>query len=164
MTDDLHAPLGQKKKPVKRHFPFVKAGAFLAIGLLVLSLLSLTGWSIVVEDPLGGEPVAIANADVRLQIAVKKPDDAPTKVQAAGVTDLSRPDGAAPSPPPGSRLVTIIDGTNGKRQNVIVPEFDEKNAAPEDQPVTRPRPSPLPKVGTDGPRAAKAAAAKQSIP
>ena len=162
MTDDLHAPLGQKK-PVKRHFPLVKAGAFLATGLLVLSLFGFAGWAIVVEDPLGGEPVAIANADVRLQIAVKKPDDAPTKVQAAGVTDLSTPDLAAPTPPPGSRLVTIIDGSNGKRQNVIVPEFDEKNAAPEDPPVTRPR-SPLPKVGTDGPRAAKAAAAKQSIP
>ena len=164
MTDDLHAPLGQKKKPVKRHFPFVKTGALLANGLLVLSLLGFAGWSILVEDPLGGEPIAIANADVRVQLAAKKPDDASVTAQATGVIDLSKPDGAAPAPPPGSRLVTIIDGTNGKRQNIIVPEFDEKKASPEERLVKRPRLAPTPNAGPDGPRSAKAAAAKQYTP
>src|SRR6267142_566811 len=121
MTDDLHAPLGLSK-PVKRRFPFVRATAYLTIGLLVLSLLGFAGWTFMVDDPLGGEPMAIANADMRVRNAVKKPDEPPIRVQAAAVTDVSTLDSAPPSMPTGTRIVTIIDGRSGKRQDVVVPE------------------------------------------
>jgi hypothetical protein len=163
MTDDLHAPLGQSK-PVKRRFPFVRATAYLTIGLLVLSLLGFAGWTFMVDDPLGGEPIAIASADVRVRNAVKKPDEPPIRVQAAAVTDVSTSDAAPPSMPTGTRIVTIIDGTSGKRQNVVVPEFNEKNAAPEDRLIERPRQGTLPKAGPEGPRAAKSNPAKHAIP
>src|SRR3954453_19976636 len=116
MTVDLHAPLGQRKS-VTRRFRLVRASVYLTLGLLVLSLMGIAGWAIVVDDPLGGEPVAIAMADVHVQSAVKKPADTPTKA----VTDVSMSDAAPTSAPPGSRLVTIIDGSNGRRQNIVVP-------------------------------------------
>ena len=162
MTVDLHAPLGQRKA-VKRRFPFVRASVYLTLGLLVLSLAGFAGWAIVVDDPLGGEPVAIANADVRVQSAVKKSADTPIKVQTAGVTEVSMSDAAPAFAPPGSRMVTIIDGSNGKRQNIIVPEFDERNASAGDRLIDRSPQGSLAKAGT-APRAAKATPAKQNIP
>jgi len=160
MTVDLYAPLGQRKA-VKRRFQFVRASVYLTLGLLVLSLLGFAGWAIVVDDPLGGEPVAIANADVRVQSAVKKPADTPTKVQTAGVTEVSMSDAVPVSAPPGSRMVTIIDGSNGKRQNIIVPEFDERNAAAGEKLIDRSPQGPLAKAGA-APRSAKSTPAKST--
>jgi hypothetical protein len=160
MTVDLYAPLGQRKA-VKRRFQFVRASVYLTLGLLVLSLVGFAGWAIVVDDPLGGEPVAIANADVRVQSAVKKPAD--TQVQTAGVTEVSMSEAAPASAPPGSRMVTIIDGSNGKRQNIIVPEFDERNAAAGDRLIDRSPQDSSAKAGT-APRAAKSTPVKQNIP
>ena len=159
MTVDLYAPLGQRKA-VKRRFQFVRASVYLTLGLLVLSLVGFAGWAIVVDDPLGGEPVAIANADVRVQSAVKKPADT-IKVQTAGVTEVSMSDAVPVSAPPGSRMVTIIDGSNGKRQNIIVPEFDERNAAAGDRLTDRSPQGPLAKAGA-APRSAKSTPAKST--
>ncbi len=161
MTVDLYAPLGQRKA-VKSRFEFVRASVYLTLGLLVLSLLGFAGWAVVVDDPLGGEPVAIANVDVRVQSAVKKPADSPIKVQTAGVTEVSMSDAEPLSAPPGSRMVTIIDGSNGKRQNIIVPEFDEKNAAAGEKLIDRSPQGPLAKAGA-APRSAKSTPAKQTV-
>ena len=163
MTDDLQAPLGQTR-PVDRRFPFVKASAYLMIGLLALSLLGFAGWAFAVDDPFGGEPIAIAGVDVRVQSTVRKADEPPIKVQGTAPTDVAISDAALPSAPPGTRIVTIIDGMSGRRQNVVVPEFVEQNTAPEDRSTDRSRQNPLPKAGSDGPRVAKSTSAKQMIP
>src|SRR5205823_6531604 len=138
MTDDLSAPLGQRR-PVKHRFPFARASAYLATGLLVSSLFVFAGWTFAIDDPLGGEPIASAGTDMRVLSAVKNPDETAIKVQAAGATDASISDATPPAPPPGTRMVTIIDGTSGRRQNFVVPEFDAKNAMPEDRMTDRSR-------------------------
>jgi len=107
--------------------------------------------------------------DVRVQSTVRKADEPPIKVQGTAPTDVAISDAALPSAPPGTRIVTIIDGMSGRRQNVVVPEFVEQNAAPEDRSTDRwspdrSRQNPLLKAATDGPRAAKSTSAKQVIP
>jgi hypothetical protein len=55
--------------------------------------------------------------------------------------------------------VTIIDGSNGKRQNIIVPEFDERNAAAGEKLIDRSPQGSLSKTGA-APRVAKSTPAK----
>ena len=60
-TDELNAPLGQHKKPKKMPKlpvggPQLVAGALGVFGLVVV------GWAALVNDPLGGEPVAVVAA------------------------------------------------------------------------------------------------------
>jgi hypothetical protein len=60
-------------------------------------------------------------------------------------------------------MVTIIDGSNGKRQNIIVPEFDERNAAAGDKLIDRSPQGPLAKAATV-PRSAKSTPDKSTPP
>jgi hypothetical protein len=132
------------------------------------------GWAIVRDSPLGGEPIATAASNPR--------PDAGTPAKGAGtgrpagsptVADKTRPnryDGPAPgerpaepAPPPGSKTVTIIDGSSGKRQQVVVPNTPNDKTAPNGKPVvpeerlTEPsRHGPLPKITQDGVRPADA--------
>jgi len=122
--------------------------------LLILPLVVFATWTLVVGDPLGGEPIAFASADLLPQNIVKKPDDAPVNVQVSGSTDITAPQ---PASPPGTRLVTIIDGTSGRRQSVLVPEFDGKGAAADNRAVDGPRQAPK---AIDNNRAARPMPAK----
>jgi uncharacterized protein len=152
MTDDLSAPLGQRK-PVNGRIPLAKAGAYAAIGLLSLSLLGFVGWTVVVDDPMGGEPTAFAAADVRMLNTAKNAEEPSGKPRVPGVIDAPGPENT-PSAPPGSRTVTIIDGSSGKRQSVVVPESDDKGSGAEDRLTERSRHGPVPKVAPDGARPA----------
>jgi polysaccharide deacetylase 2 family uncharacterized protein YibQ len=125
-SDDLNAPLGQKngrdksKNPSKLPGPQILAGALGLFGLLAVS------WALFVNDPLGGEPVAVVATKLPPQTAAAKPDDGDGKQH-------SRHDGPADkapdpviaavkaAPPPGSKTVTIIDGSSGKSQDVVIP-------------------------------------------
>ncbi|MES1155054.1 MAG: divergent polysaccharide deacetylase family protein, partial [Pseudorhodoplanes sp.] len=112
-TDDLNAPLGQSSTGKKRSrlpiaFPQAAAGA---LGLFV-AVFAL--WALIADDPLGGEPRAIVIADQPKAAAVTAP--------AAGPTRYDGPDpAAAAAKPSGTQTVTIIDGSSGKRQEVLVP-------------------------------------------
>ncbi len=153
MIDDLNAPLGQGKK--------AKRGAALAAfvphalaGALALSLVSFTFWAATADDPLGGEPTALLAID---QGTAKVAEDASAPVKGE---QPSRYDG----PAPGSKTVTIIDGTSGKREEVTIPSTpgspraSNASAAPaiEAAPAVNPhliensRHGSIPKIGPDG--------------
>ncbi len=161
--DDLNTPLG-RDKPKKPRKLSVAAPQILA-GLLGLCGLVVVGWAAFVNDPLGGEPVAV--------VATGLPSAGPTKPaaqndgahQARHDGSESKPAAASaasppqtPAPPPGAKTITIIDGSSGQRQEVVVPGTRAGAAAPK-LPVDRKllettRHGAIPKVGADGARAA----------
>jgi polysaccharide deacetylase 2 family uncharacterized protein YibQ len=173
-ADDLTAPLG-KTRPSNRRFALPIGVPQLVIGVLGLPLIVFLGWAIVRDDPLGGEPMTMAPSNPRPETGAPKgagkgagrPGDSPT------VADKTRPnryDGPAPGeqppepdPPAGSKTVTIIDGSSGKRQQVVIPNTPNDRPTPNDKPavseerLTEPsRHGPLPKIGQDGVRPADA--------
>jgi uncharacterized protein len=153
VADDLSAPLGQDKKPKRRRaLPIVVPQAI--VGLLSLFVVVLLGWAVIVDDPFGGEPVAV----VRTDMAAVNPGGKSESASARPVGQANRPDSpppgeaAPPSAPPG-RTVTIIDGTSGKRQDIVLPGPAEDKAGRIDPRLTESsRHGPLPKVGADGAR------------
>jgi len=157
-VDDLSAPLGQDKTPKPRlALPAIVPWA--VAGLLSLSVLTFLGWAMLAEEPLGGEPVAVARADLSAASADRKSAEAPRIVAGQPANDRpSRRDGppieaTQPAGPP-PRTVTIIDGTSGKRQEVVIPgSAPESKPAGTDARVTEnSRHGPLPKVAPDGSR------------
>ena len=110
-TDDLTKPLGQTPAR-KKHFvlPIPVAMRSLA-GILGLCAALLIGWILFVDDPYGGEPMAVISA---VTAAPGKTAAAPIKPDPAAPLALSEPGR------PGANTVTIIDGSTGKRQEVTV--------------------------------------------
>jgi hypothetical protein len=148
-ADDLSAPLGQTKPPRRR-----RAAPLLAPGLALAALstfaLLLAGWAMLVDDPLGGEPVAA----VRLEAAFAGPPLEAGAVRGAASSGADRPtrhDGSsaaatpAPSPAPVGRIITIIDGSSGRREQVVLPEPAETPPAGAEPglPTTRAKPTSL---------------------
>jgi len=120
MTDDLSTPLGQKTERQKRRFrlPFTAMQA-LAV-LLGLFLVAFLAVALFTDNPFGGEPVA--------RIALRTPA-ADEKLPAAA---SGRPEPAAKSaqaPSGDSKTVTIIDGSSGKRQDVVIGSDADKAGA-----------------------------------
>jgi polysaccharide deacetylase 2 family uncharacterized protein YibQ len=112
MTDDLSTPLGQKTERQKRRFrlPFTAVQALaVLLGLFLVAFLAIALFS---DNPFGGEPVA--------RIALRTP--AADEKLPAGAS--GRPEPAAKSaqqaPSGDSKTVTIIDGSSGKRQDVVI--------------------------------------------
>ena len=121
-SDDLNAPLGQTKAKKLRKLP--AAAPQMLAGLLGLCGLVVVGWAAFVNDPLGGEPMAV--------VATKaaNPANDSKNGKAGDGKEHSRHDGiAATAPaasekagaPPGSQTITIIDGSSGKSKDVIIP-------------------------------------------
>jgi hypothetical protein len=144
-TDDLGTPLdsGRNHRSGKRRsvslLPLIAGalGAIILVGLL---------WIAFVDDPLGGEPVAV--------VAIEAPD--------ARATPSDRPPETAGSPPQkpaeqSSRTVTIIDGKSGARTEVPVddPQGSAKGPAELlDARIVESSPhGPIPRIGPDGLRA-----------
>ena len=110
-ADDLSAPLGQNTERRERRFrmPFSAMQAIAA--LLGAFLLAFAGFAIFGRNPLGGEPVA--------NIAIRQMGQDEKAVAAAAHTE---PGKTAPGPAAAGeqRTVTIIDGSSGKRQDVVI--------------------------------------------
>jgi polysaccharide deacetylase 2 family uncharacterized protein YibQ len=168
--DDLNTPLGQdkdKQKPAKQRA--FGAPQLLAALLAVFGLV-IAGWAALVNDPLGGEPMAVVS----------------TKSPASAARDATpgdrRHDGtAAPPasaevkipPPADAKTVTIIDGSSGKRQEVVVPGKPEARPKPDERsslaPVDRKllettRHGAIPVAAKDGGRPATAYAQPRALP
>ena len=115
MHDDLNAPLGQRQKASRRaaFLPFLPRAL---AGALALLLIGFALWAATANDPLGGEPSALVVID---PAAVAKPAGTTATTPAAepAKIEVRRPEG----PPPGSKTVTIIDGSSGKREEVTIP-------------------------------------------
>jgi polysaccharide deacetylase 2 family uncharacterized protein YibQ len=114
-ADDLSTPLGQE--PVHRRrwrLPWTASQALAA--LLGLFLAAFLGVALFHHDPMGGEPVA------RVALHAPAAKTAATKAPATAASE------ATPAPPtpkstvpgPGQKTITIIDGSSGARQDVVV--------------------------------------------
>jgi hypothetical protein len=129
-VDDLSAPLGQQtaRKPRRRYrLPFTLTQA-LAV-LFGLFLLAFAGFVLFNDNPLGGEPatrVAIRTAPPAEKAAAPAAEAPPPVVKSAA--ELK------PAEPAGKRTITIIDGSSGARQDVVVsgdaPDKADSEAAP----------------------------------
>ena len=112
-ADDLSTPLGQNTARRKRRFrlPFTAMQA-LAV-LLGLVLVGFAGFALFNDNPLGGEPIA--------RIALRHPSPA-AKMPRQPESQPSRWRNRPPSKPrPASqKTVTIIDGSSGARQDVVI--------------------------------------------
>jgi uncharacterized protein len=114
-ADDLSAPLGQSKSSERRRRLPAAVGSAIA-GLLALMLGVFLGWMLLVDDPLGGEPVAVVT-----RVAPPPPP------RGSGPESKAQPERALA----GGATVTIIDGMSGKRQDVpIGPSGKDAEAAP----------------------------------
>jgi polysaccharide deacetylase 2 family uncharacterized protein YibQ len=110
-ADELSTPLGQETKRKKRRFrlPFTVMQA-LAV-LLGLFLVGFATIALFTDNPFGGEPVA--------HIALRKTPVADEKSATAGSEQAAK---SAPKQPAAAenKTVTIIDGSSGKRQDVVI--------------------------------------------
>jgi polysaccharide deacetylase 2 family uncharacterized protein YibQ len=168
--DDLNAPLGQDKRKKLPMLP-VAAPQLLA-GILGLSGLVLVAWAAFVNDPLGGEPVAVvATKPIAATQARRDADgDGAHHTRYDGPT-VKAPDAAAAAKAatslPGSKTVTIIDGSSGKRQEVVIPDNASDGApkAPIDGKLLETtRHGAIPKIGPSGLRAAALYAHPRRLP
>ena len=129
-ADELSTPLGQKtvSKTRRLRLPFTAMQA-LAV-LLGLVLVGFVGIALFNDNPLGGEPAA--------HVALRKAETpaAADKQALAGQTEPAAKSTTAKPPAAASdaKTVTIIDGSSGKRQDVVIGAGDPGDKADADTP------------------------------
>jgi len=129
-------------------------------GILGLFLTLFAVWVVTLENPLGGEP--IATASIPLPTTAGKMAETSGKSGADGHSRYDGPDRAGANsamPPAGGKIVTIIDGTSGKRQEVAVSETAERGpdgASIDDRLFERSRHGRIPKLAAGGIRSVEA--------
>jgi polysaccharide deacetylase 2 family uncharacterized protein YibQ len=151
-ADDLNAPLGTAK-PKRRRFTIPALVPRAIAGVLAACVLIFALWALLVGDPYGGEPVAIA--PVRAPAAGK--GEQPPAVQAKATPPAQTGSGAPQkSAPPGTKTVTIIDGVSGKRQDVTIGDAPQSagTRGVDERLVESSPQGAIPIVGPDGARAA----------
>lgn len=118
-ADELSTPLGKKaaRKQRRIRLPFTALQAVaVLLGLILVVFLSVTLFT---DNPLGGEPIA--------RVALRDPaadDKAPPATPLRPAEQAAK---AATQVPTGdSKTVTIIDGSSGKRQDVVIGEGADK--------------------------------------
>jgi polysaccharide deacetylase 2 family uncharacterized protein YibQ len=153
--DDFSTPLGQTKpaaaKPrLRLKLPFKPVYAVAIV--LALFLTAFVAVAFFNNDPFGGEP--------SVKVAITPPP--PGSEKTAKATELPKaPESAKTAAPAANeRRITIIDGSSGKRQEVIVPDAkDAPSTAPSggDRSLLEDTPyGALPVIGADGLKPAKA--------
>ena len=129
-ADDLSAPLGQQTARRKRRFRLPFTGIQALAVLLGLFLAVFAGFAIFGDNPLGGEPVA--------RIALRPPAtpaDPGEKAALApsGAAEPAAKSAARQAAPADQKTVTIIDGSSGKRQDVVIGSRDAADTAGSDK-------------------------------
>jgi uncharacterized protein len=172
LVDDLNAPLGQHKRTRLPKLP-VSAPQLVA-GVLGVSGLVVVAWAAFVSDPLGGEPTAVIATKTTTPTQAARDGDGDGKQHA-------RHDGLASSlpasqdaavktvepPPPGSKTVTIIDGSSGARKEFTIPGGADGGSQ---KPLLDPkliegtRHGAIPKAGPDGARPSSRYAHPRELP
>ncbi len=160
MADDLDAPLGQEIARKRRRIVLPFTAPQLIAGVLGLFLVVFALWTIMIDDPLGGEPVAIASISSHTASEGPKSDQASPAAEATSARP-DRYDGPPPAAKPAAgestpgdgKTVTIIDGTSGKRQEVVLPAGDPKaDPKGEQRLLETTRHGMIPRIGDDGVR------------
>jgi hypothetical protein len=118
-ADDLSAPLGQKTLRRKRRFRLPFTGLQALAVALGLFLATFAGFALFNDNPLGGEPIA------RVALRQAKPAGEPAPQSAHGDTHgttvpKEAKDTNKETASGEQRTVTIIDGSSGARQSVVV--------------------------------------------
>jgi uncharacterized protein len=167
-SDDLNAPLGQDKKKRLGKLPILGLAPQVLAGLLGLFGLAVAVWGAFVTDPLGGEPVAVVatppmtaqgktgvNAGLHARVGTDGAPAASANIQIKKMV------------PPGSKTITIIDGSSGKSHEVVIPgkESNATSKAPVDPKMLEvTRHGPIPKIGPNGERPYVRYAEKRAVP
>jgi polysaccharide deacetylase 2 family uncharacterized protein YibQ len=118
-ADELSTPLGQKTERPKRRFrlPFTAMQALaVLLGLVLVGFLTV---ALFTDNPLGGEPIA--------RVALRGPAD--DKPAAPGPSEKAAKSPSQQAPAGDSKTVTIIDGSSGKRQDVVIGDGGDKGGA-----------------------------------
>jgi uncharacterized protein len=172
--NDLNAPLGQGKQ--KRPSKLPASAPQILAGVLGLSGLIVLAWAAFVHDPLGGEPVAVVATKLAPPTQADRDVDNDGKQHARYDGPVTRaPETAAPpQPPPGSKTVTIIDGSSGARQQVTIPDpssantpnssANNPNILLDPKLLETTRHGAIPKIGPDGTRPLARYAHPRQIP
>src|SRR2546423_2013895 len=127
-ADDLTAPRGQENARRKRGYRLPFTGTQALATLLGLFLISFLGFAICNDNPLGGEPM--------VRLAMEQGPRAEEKIAAA--PSAREPVPAAKQAIAGEqKTVTIIDGSSGARQSVVI------GGDPAEQPGTGAAPGPM---------------------
>jgi uncharacterized protein len=162
-SDDLNAPLGQEIGPnkKKRLAKLPGAGAQMLAGALGLFGLLVVSWALFVNDPLGGEPVAVVATKLPAAAQGQQTGDGDGKEHArydgpaVKAAETAAAAAKVESPPPGSKTITIIDGSSGKSQDVVIPGnlATAASKAPIDQKLLETtQHGSIPQIGADGTR------------
>jgi hypothetical protein len=171
VADELNAPLGQHKRKRLLNLP-VSAPQLLA-GALGLSGVVVVAWAALVNDPLGGEPTAVVATKAPPSTQTARDGDRDGKQHARHDGEAgSAPNApaaaakAVEAPPPGSRTVTIIDGSSGARQQFTIPGNSDGASKPLLDPklIEATRHGAIPKVGPDGVRPSVRYARPRDLP
>lgn len=154
-ADDLDTPLG-KKKPAKKRKPTIPALVPQAIaGVLACAVAGFVGYALVMDDPLGGEPSAVATA---LPKADEKKLDNPMLATGTpppgGARRYDGPEAAiAEAAKTPAKTINIIDGSSGKTQQVVLGSPEDAKRAPVDtRLLDQSRHGAIPKIAPDGAR------------
>ncbi len=164
--DDLNAPLGQDRK--KKRFALPIAAPQLLAGALALCGLVAVGWAMFADDPLGGEPMAVvATTPAELAASRQAGTGGRHHDGTSGVAKQAAATKPA-APPPGGRTITIIDGSSGKRQDVIIPGHGSGGHAQQatiDKQLLQSTPQgAIPKIGPEGARSFTRYASELKVP
>jgi uncharacterized protein len=130
-VDDLSAPLGQNTERRKRRFrlPFTPMQTLAT--LLGLFLLTFIGFALFNDNPLGGEPVAHVAIGQKAEAGAKNDAKGEDKAEHGAKEESKQENKQATGE---QKTITIIDGTSGKRQDVVIgggaPEKAESAAPP----------------------------------
>jgi polysaccharide deacetylase 2 family uncharacterized protein YibQ len=143
-ADDLSTPLGMDKRRPRRRLPKVApVVAAIAAGVLLAGVL----WAALIDDPLGGEPVAVA------AIERSRPNTPKSQQKAAQNEPVSATPGAPaatagaePSAPPSGPLIIKVPQNGGPG----MPVSTSRSMDPAF--VDTSRHGPIPKIAADGRR------------
>jgi polysaccharide deacetylase 2 family uncharacterized protein YibQ len=159
-ADDLSAPLGRDPISKRKQLPVAPATLLAAVLGLVLAV--FVGWALFVSDPQGGDPVVTVELSPNATPAAK--GDVPALADGSAAPDAAvradTPAAKGSGDSPG--IVTIIDGSTGKRQDVPLPSGDAKSAAGDTRLLETTRHGLIPKIASDGTRPADAYASPRA--
>jgi hypothetical protein len=139
--------------------PRVLAGALGCVTLVFL------GWVLFADAPLGGEPLVVVPANLHADAVGPGIKTVAANPEPAAEADRDRPNrydgppigaGQPAAAAAGRNMVTIIDGSSGKREDVVIPGQAADRSAVDQRFAEASRSGPIPRIAADGTRPSEA--------